>query len=329
MSKNHKYLREQYVSRINCVIDYIEANIDADLSLENLAQVASFSSFHFHRIFRAMVGETLNQFIQRIRVEKAASKLLHNPKKTITEVALDCGFSSSATFARAFKETFHMSASEWRLAGYPQDRKIGKTDSKQNQTSRKIQKDCDVAVHYTQDRIINQSWRIKMKDKPQIQAKVEVKDMPEMHVAYVRHIGPYKGDTELFGRLFEKLMKWAGPRGLLQSPEVKVLSLYYDDPDITEEDKLRVDASITISADTPVDGEIGKATIPGGKYAIAHFELTPEEYEDAWNAVFGGWLPESGYQPADGPCYELYYNDPKEHPENKHVVDICVPVKPL
>ena len=78
-----------------------------------------------------------------------------------------------------------------------------------------------------------------------------------------------------------------------------------------------------------MEGEIGKAKIPAGKYAVAHFEITPDQYQDAWNAVYGGWLPESGYQPEDGPCYELYLNDPKEHPEGKHIVDICVPVKPL
>ena len=70
--------------------------------------------------------------------------------------------------------------------------------------------------------------------------------------------------------------------------------------------------------------------ISGGKYAMARFELSDSsEYEKAWDTVFGVWLPDSGFQPADGPCYELYHNDPKEHPEHKHVVDICLPVKPL
>ena len=86
------YLREEYTSRINRVIDYIEKNTDKGLSLESLAKVAIFSPFHFHRIFRAMVGETLNQFIQRIRIEKAAAQLIVNPKKSITEIAFDCGF---------------------------------------------------------------------------------------------------------------------------------------------------------------------------------------------------------------------------------------------
>ena len=51
--------------------------------------------------------------------------------------------------------------------------------------------------------------------------------------------------------------------------------------------------------------------------------------DKAWDEVMGKWLPESGYQPDDRPCYELYHNDPKTHPEGKFLVDICVPVKPL
>ena len=166
-----------------------------------------------------------------------------------------------------------------------------------------------------------------MKNK-EIQTNVEVKDMPELHVAYVRHIGPYKGDQKLFARLFNKLMAWAGSRGLLRFPETKVLAVYYDNPDITDESRLRTDACITVPEDAQVGGEIGKTTIPAGKYAVAHFEITPDQYQDAWNAVYGGWLPGSGYQPEDGPCYELYPY-PQEHPEGKHVVDICVPVKPM
>jgi len=216
--RNQKYLREEYVSRINCVIDYIESNTGTELSLEGIAGVASFSPFHFHRIFRAMVGETLNHYIQRIRIEKAAAKLIRNPKKSITQIALECGFSSSAAFARVFRETFNMSASEWRSERHLQYRKIRKTDSKEGQALSKIQKDFDVSSEYIYSETQNQIWRIKMKDKPQIQADVVVKDIPELQVAYVRHIGPYKGDSELFGKLFEKLMTWAGPRDLIRPP---------------------------------------------------------------------------------------------------------------
>ncbi|MBL7135447.1 MAG: helix-turn-helix transcriptional regulator [Candidatus Marinimicrobia bacterium] len=76
------------------------------MTLNELVAVAHFSPFHFHRLFRAFVGETLKQFIQRIRLEKAAERLITNPLESITAIALDSGFSGSATFARAFKEYF-------------------------------------------------------------------------------------------------------------------------------------------------------------------------------------------------------------------------------
>jgi AraC family transcriptional regulator len=322
-----KQRRAEYMARINRVIDYIETNLDGDLSLSTLAGVAYFSPFHFHRIFRAFVGETLNQFIQRIRLERAATQLIHQTRKSITEIAFDCGFSGSATFARAFREGFGMSASQWRGGGHSDHRKIRNTDRKDDQSLDKIRKEFEIVSYYIDRVTQNPIWRLRMKDTSQIQ--VEVKDMPELTVAYVRHIGPYKGDTELFGNLFGKLMKWAGPRGLLRFPETRVLAVYHDHPDITEEAKLRTSACITVPEDTQVEGEIGKMTIPGGKYALARFEIGSDEFEEAWNAVYAGWLPESGYQPDDRPCYEVYYNDHREHPEKKHVLDICVSVKPM
>jgi len=152
--------------------------------------------------------------------------------------------------------------------------------------------------------------------------------MPEKSVAYVRHVGPYAGDTALFGRLFGKLMGWAGPRGLLQ-PEMQCMAVYHDDPKVTEDDRLRLSVCIPVPEDTKTDDGIGKMTIPAGKCAFARFELNPDEYSRAWDAVMGKWLPESGFQPDDRPCFELYHNDPKTHPEGLHIVDICVPVKPL
>ena len=158
---------------------------------------------------------------------------------------------------------------------------------------------------------------------------VEVKELPEITLAYVRYVGPYKGDGQLFERLFNKLFQWAGSRNLLRFPDTKTIIIYHDNPDITDESKLRVSVCVSVPADTAVDGEIGKMILPAGKYAMARFELSDDEYQEAWDWVYGTWLPESGYQPDDRPCFEMYYNDPKTHPEGKSIVDICVGVKPL
>lgn len=160
------------------------------------------------------------------------------------------------------------------------------------------------------------------------EVRIEVKEIPEFQVVYVRHIGPYAGDSALFGRLFGRLFSWAGPRGLV-GPQTMALSIYHDDPEITDETKLRVDVAIRVPEGTAGEGEIGTKTIPGGTYAVGHFEILPSQYGEAWDVVMGQWLPESGYQAADAPCFEVYLNEPEQHPEGKHIVDIYEPVKPL
>jgi AraC family transcriptional regulator len=318
---------EEYISRINKVIDYIENHLDEELSLDTLAKVACFSSFHFHRIFSAFVGETLSRFIRRLRLEKAANKLINNPKQSITDIAFDCGFSSLEVFARAFREQFEMSAGEWRAGGYLQESKKCKTVSNKHQTISKPEQELFVTSYYIDSTTNNTVWRITMKSE--LEAKVEVKILPEMQLAYVRHIGPYQGDGELFKGLFEKLLKWAGPRGLLRFPETQMLCVYHDDPNVTDNQKLRTSVCITVPEKTDVEGEVGKMTLPGGNYAVGHFEIDSSQFEQAWGAIYAGWLPESGYQPDDRPAFELCLNNPEEHPEHKHIVDICVPVKPL
>lgn len=320
------------MSRIYRVMDYIDQHLDDELSLETLAEVANFSRFHFHRIFAAMVGETLNAFIQRVRLEKAAARLQENHKESITDIALDLGFSGSAAFSRSFKEAFKMSPSQWRKQKnlpISSDSKICKEDSNFRHWPGKIGKDLYSTSWYIHRETKTMKWRITMNNEKKLQTEVTVKEMPDFHVAYVRHIGPYKGDSELFKGLFQKIMTWAGPRGLLTLPNVHCLSVYHDNPEITDESKLRTSICVTVPEDTVVDGEIGKMIVPGGKFAVGHFEIDVTQYQEAWDTICGVWLPQSGYQPDDRLCYELSLNNPEEHPEHKYIFDICVPVKPL
>ena len=107
---------------------------------------------------------------------------------------------------------------------------------------------------------------------------VKVKEFAPMTVAYVRHVGPYKGNVELFGSLIARLMQWAAPRGILERPEMKLMAVYHDDPDVTAEENHRLSICCTVPEDTEVDGDIGKMEIQGGTCAVGHFELNPDEY---------------------------------------------------
>ncbi len=320
--------RAIYIARINQVIDYIEAHLEGELTLEGLARVASFSPYHFHRLFKYFMGETLNNFIQRLRLEKAAAHLVKFKGKSITDIAFDSGFSGSSSFARAFRDYFEMSASQYREK-FQNTQKDGINDLKNHpgEEFARSAGDFKITSCFIDNISGNPTWKISLKQGKDIM--VEVKEMPEMEVAYVRYIGPYKGDTDLFDGLFSRLFKWAIPRGLHKSAETKILSVYHDDPGITDDENLRVSVCITIPPGTNVDGEMGKMIVPGGTFAVGHFKLNGDQFEEAWTTLMAGWLPESGYQPDNGFCYELCLNDPKGHPEQKHIVDICVPVKPL
>lgn len=320
-------LREDYTSRINRVIDYAERHLAEDLSLATLAKVAGFSAFHFHRVFAAMMGENLKQFIQRIRIEKAATMLVGRPKMTITEIALECGFSTSAAFARAFRETFHMSAGQWRAGGYARYQKDGQSAPTAKAVISEMGRDWGVISETIDDVTRAPQWWIRFRSREPV--LVEVKEMPSFHVAYVRYVGRYQGMGELFERLFRKLMKWAGPRGFLRDRDAKMLAVYHDNPEVTEDNKLRTSVCITVPANTKVEGEVGSMTIPGGQYAVGHFRLGVEEYAQAWYAIIAGWLPESGYQPDDRFCYELYSCNSDCSRDGKTAVSICVPVRPL
>lgn len=320
----------QYKGRINLATDYIESNLGNEFSLEEIAAVAGFSKYHFHRIFYTFTGETLFQFIQRLRLEKGATMLLYDPAKPVTDIALECGFANSSSFAKSFKQYFGYTATNWRDLGHAACMSESNPGISDSNTRLKLRNDgkvlppINVYIEYVNN---TQVWRYETMEN--VNRVVEVKDLPETTLAYVRYVGPYKGDGELFEELFGKLFQWAGPRDLLRYPETKTIIIYHDNPDITDEAKLRLSVCISVPADTPVDGEIGKMVLPAGKYALARFELANDEYQEAWDWVYRTWLPESGYQPDDRPCFEMYHNDPKTHPEGKSIVDICIGVKPL
>ena len=153
-------------------------------------------------------------------------------------------------------------------------------------------------------------------------AKIEVKEMPELTLAYMTHVGEF----HLIGKVYEKLFRWAGPRGLLDNPDLKTVTVYHDDPNVTEISKVRQSAGIKLDKEIQPDNEANIMKVPGGRYAVGRFEITEEGFEKAWNGMCV-WVAENGYKSRDGEYYELYHSDPEKHPEGKFVLDICVPVE--
>jgi AraC family transcriptional regulator len=158
--------------------------------------------------------------------------------------------------------------------------------------------------------------------------KVEIKTLPDMTLAYIRHVGPYKNNPKLFESLFSKLCTWAGPRNLV-TKDSKFLCIYYDGPEVIDESKLRIDICLDIPEDTEIDGEIGKQKIKGGEYAITRCIVKEsKDYERYWNEMYMNWLPQSGYQPDNKVPFEMYPAECKSE-NGDMIVDICIPVKKM
>ena len=102
--------------RIEDVMRYIREHINEPLDRQTLAAVAGFSVPHFHRVFRAHVGESAASYVRRLRLERAGRKLRMGAID-ITEVALAAGYDSHAAFSKAFKQQFGLSPSEFRQLG--------------------------------------------------------------------------------------------------------------------------------------------------------------------------------------------------------------------
>lgn len=314
----------QYRQLINQVLNHIHQHLDGDLSLQALAQLASFSPFHFHRMFKAMMGETVNDYVKRIRVQKAAAKLIfsHLP---VTEIALDCGFASVSTLSRAFKQHYGVSPSAYRQLY--QERKNGKLESKNGNASPAAADydDSVTAVNMAEKR----SWS-KM--------KVEVKTFPDYRVAYIRHLEGYDEGVfnEGIDQAFRRVGEWMHANDLF-TRETLCLGIFYEYGDISPAEKRRYDAAFTVPKEMEQgSGEIGIQDLPGGKYAVIRVEVENmgddsfaeaiRKMGEAFDYLYGEWLPNSPYQLEDKPCLEIYLTPPYAP---VIMIDACLPVKPV
>jgi AraC family transcriptional regulator len=309
--------RKEYARRINAALDHIDRNIGDDISLARLATVACFSPYHFHRIFSAFVGEPPAEYVRRLRLEKAAILLVNDPSAPVTGIALACGFSTSALFCRLFKARFGMSPTAWREGGYEK--------SKNGQTVRKKGKDGPLRIGYQgPEDAGSRSRRRSMKREP----TVRIEDVPPLRVAYVKHMKGYE-DSAGIGEAFETLFCWAGPRGVM-SPDVRIMGLSLDNPDITPKDKCRYYACVAVNERAEPDGRVGIMTLRPGRYAVGRFKGGRGVFREAYAFMYGEWLAKSGWQPDDAPAFESYIREPGGTPKNPHFIfDLYIPVKPL
>ncbi|MCX2743331.1 GyrI-like domain-containing protein [Mangrovivirga sp. M17] len=305
MPLSNKETQIDYKIRINKVFQFIDNNLDADLSLSRVSEVAAFSPFHFHRIFKYITGETLNEFVTRRKIEKSALDLLHKDL-TITEIAFKNGFKDNSSFTRAFKKFYSISPSEFKKQNPNRFSKIRQLDSKNGQDLSDYEKYLCV--------IDNLKKHIDMN------AKVEIINTEKLPLAYLSVIGPKN-----LPDAFQKIMRWATPKGLMNE-QTKMATIYHDSFKVTEADKVRISACMLINKPVETEGEIELTAIEPGKHIKGSFEIGLDEFEKSWRGLFV-WMNDNGYKKADKDPFEIYHNNFNEHPEKKAIVDFYIPIE--
>ncbi len=291
---------QAYHERMLRVLVHIQQHLDDALRLEELAAIAHFSPYHFHRVFRGMVGESVMEHVRRLRLERAALRLKQTDA-AITHLAFEAGYETHEAFTRAFRRLFDASPSQYR-------------ERHQVTPAPRVRS----GVHYVPDG--------KLRDFTSAREESDTMDvkllkMDPMRVAFVRHTGPYQEVGEAWGRL----CGWAGPRGLF-GPQTRMLGLCHDDPEVTPPDKIRYDACMTVGPNVQAEGEVGVQETPGGEYAMTVHQGPYENLAKTYAAVCGQWLPQQGREPKSGPSIEIYLNSPEETKPEDLVTEVYVPV---
>ena len=284
---NNDSTRNDYLRRVNLVVDYIDKNLDKEISLKILSEISSFSPFHLHRIVRAFLNEPIGMYITRQRVKKAAL-LIRNTKLSIQDIAYKVGYDMPSSLSKAFKQLYNISPTEYR------------TNKNIEIMNRNIQ---------------NEDYNLQ---EPQIVER------PDSKVVYIQIIGEY-GNKEYNG-VWERICQFVGKNNLFGAKN-EFLGVGHDDPRVTEASKCRYDACITVERDVKPEGEIGFKTIKGGKYAVFLHKGAYDKLPLIYNAIFSKWLPESQYQLRDSPSFESYLSDPfKVKPENLETL-LYIPIE--
>jgi AraC family transcriptional regulator len=314
---------DHYHGRVNRVLDHIGQHLDGDLSLARLSQIGCFSPFHFHRIFQAVTGETLNSHVRRVRLERAALLMKTSPRKRITDVALESGFAGTAEFSRAFRSHFNRTASSW--------------DRRSPLEKSKICKAAEMLSFYALEEL--ERW------KAAGNVQVELGRFSAFRYVYTRVFAPY-GNTRLVDA-YHALISWLAARET-DIRDVVVIGMSLDDPAVTPSENCRYDMGVAFPK-KPGDGMLAEiirsrggksAAIPDGAecggfsirdfapqhIAAIHCAGDLGHVDRAWHYLYRVWLPSVSFEPADLPAMEVFVRLPEEIGWEIFDLKTCIPV---
>ena len=283
---NLTYMRtityNDYTQRINKVVAYINDHLDESLDLKTLAEVAALSEFHFHRVFKALKGESIGAHISRLRIE-AAARLLRYSALSIEDIAFNIGYEAPAALSKAFKNQYGITPTQYRT-----------------------NKD----IYIMKKEIINPDLALKAP---------KIMELEPKNLIYVALIGKY--GTLDYGKAYEQLWAVVKSQKLF-TKGIESICVSYDDPKITEASLQRSEVSLAIHKPAHPEGEVSCKTLAGGKYAVFFYQgsyshlsavydaamrwVIDSEYEVREEPTFEKYLNDSRRTPEEKLKTEVY-----------------------
>lgn len=279
--------QEDYRQRVDRVAEYIREHLDGEIDIRTLAGISAFSTFHFHRVMRAWLGEPIGAFIVRTRVE-AAAKLLRYTGMTVSDIAYRVGYDTPSSLTKSFCKLFGISPKAYRLT---------------------------------------KSYRIMTTNEPKTEVKLSrarVVEQEPKTVFYISATGNYSNVDfcSSFLRMWEEVK-----RQKLFSAGIEHLAVYHDSPEITAGENLKCDVCLRICKPAQPNGDIGVKTIGGGRFAVFTYTGEYHKIGAAYDRIYGELLAKGGFQTRGNFCYEKYVSDPRRTAPEKLKTEICIPVE--
>ncbi len=284
---NNKKPRQEYLKKLNTVVEYINCNLDKKISISELAEISHLSQFHFHRIMKGLLGEPIGNYITRTRVQTAAL-LIRYTNLEIQEIAHNVGYDKPSSLNKIFKQYYNISPTEYR-------------NNKESIITKPV-----IGI-----------FNIKL-DTPRIL------EIPDMEVIYINITGEY--GNENYQKAWTDLGNFVKENKLF-TIGIESFGISYDDPKVTEKEKCRYDACLTIHQTAKPQGEIGVKKIEGGKFAVFSYKGSYDNWGEVYDIVYDEWLINSKYDLRNVPVMEKYLNSPLQSEANELNIEIYLPVE--
>jgi len=279
-----------YEQRIQKGLEFIRQNIHRPISLAEVSKAACFSEYHFHRIFKAIMNETLGQYITRKKLESAAVQIAYGNEVKIAELADKYGYATVSSFSKAFASWFGCRPSEVKNLPEAQG-KIGKLQKKYGKDVNALE-------------IFNDQDFISQKDPKlfaEMNQKVKVFTVEAFQVYFLSSKGGYQ--LEAVRETWQILREKAEDHGL-EWEDCEQFAICHDHPGLVPTENCRYDACIRIKPDWEIELPLLKTTIPSGRYASYPCIGPEEEVLAQYLDFYSHWLPYSGYELDDFPVID-------------------------